>query len=768
MIEIPTLRTVILPVAALILAAGAAPARQQTAPQTAMQKIESPRFSVPRAASKIRVDGVLDEDAWKAAAILPLPFEWQPGDNIPAPVKTECLVTYDAANLYVGFRCFDPEPRKIRAHLMDRDDTDTLVMDDHLSFIVDAFNDERRGFQFRVNPLGVQADAIFSELEGYEDFSWDAIWSAAGRITDWGYAVETAIPLNQLRFKKTEGAQTWGFSAERSWPRDVRHRLTSHVRSRNVACLLCQFNKLTGFEGLTPSRNIELNPTLTGSRTDAMKPADFPDGALVKGKADIEPGLTAKWGVTPNLILNATANPDFYQVEADIAQLEVNRRFALFYPEKRPFFLEGADFFLTPIQAVFTRTVADPSWGAKLTGKVGRTALGFFAAQDEITNLVFPSNQGSRRGSFGQDAYGGVFRLRQDVGRMSTLGVLYTGRAGRDYHNHLGGLDGFLRFDQNNALSFQFLHSETAYPPAVAGTFGQSKGGFGGNAATLQFAHLSRNWIAQVQFDDLSRGFRADYGFVPRVDIRRGEVLLFRQIWGKPNSWFNLLRVGVGGEIVYDHAGAMTDRGLILGLMYQGRLDTQINVHGNAVRTFYEGRYFDTPYTDAYFQIRPFSGAQVGFQAIAGRSIDFANARVADILAVGPNASFNLLRHLNLVFAHNYERLSLRGETIYTANLTQAKLVWNFNVRAFLRAIVQYNDLERNPAASPVPIDSRLKGLFTQFLFSYKLNPRTLLFLGYSDNSSGGVFDSWLGPSRVGITRTDRTFFLKIAYAWQL
>ena len=134
-----------------------------------------------------------------------MPFEWQPGDNIPAPVDTDCRVTYDLHNLYIGFRCFDPEPKKIRAHLMDRDDTDTLILDDHVSFMIDSFNDERRAFQFRVNPMGVQADANFSELEGYEDFSWDAIWKAAAQITDWGWAVEVAIPLSQLRFRRSEG-----------------------------------------------------------------------------------------------------------------------------------------------------------------------------------------------------------------------------------------------------------------------------------------------------------------------------------------------------------------------------------------------------------------------------------------------------------------------------------------------------------------------------------------------------------------------------------
>jgi len=761
----PTLPAFFVLTLSVVFAAAASGPQEPAKPP---DRTEAAKFNVLKASAPITIDGVLDEAAWSAAPVIPLPFEWTPGDNVPPPVDTQCLVTYDLRNLYVAFRCFDPEPKKIRAHLMDRDDTDTLILDDHISIMIDSFNDERRGFQFRVNPRSVQADANFSESEGYEDFSWDAIWAAKAKITDWGWAVEMAIPLNQLRFHGSQGPQTWGFSAERSWPRDTRHRITSHVRSRNVNCILCQFNKLTGFEGVTPGRNIEFDPTFTASRTDEMDMAGYPDAPLDRGTADPEFGLTAKWGLTPDLILNAAVNPDFSQVEADVAQLEINRRFALFYPEKRPFFLEGADFFLTPVQAVFTRTVVDPLWGAKMTGKSGRTAMGFFAAQDEITNLIFPSNQGTAQGSFEPDAYGGVFRVRQDIGKMSTLGVLYTGRAGTDYYNHVAGADGFFRLDQNNSVTFQYLHTETAYPEQIVEPYGQEAGRFGGNGLNLQFMHFSRRWIVQALYEDLSPGFRADYGFVPRVDTRRGEAVVFRQIWGKPKSWFNLIRLGVAGQIVYDYEGTQTDRGLTLGVAYQGNLETVVNIHANFVRTFYNGEYFDTPYGDLTFRIRPFSGSELGLQVLAGKGIDYANSRLADVLSIGPNASFSLLRHLNLVFGHAFERLSIDADTIYTANLSQVKVVWNFNVRSFVRAIVQYQDLEQNPAMFEYPVDSRNRGLFTQFLFSYKLNPRTVFFLGYSDTGLGGTFDSSLGPTPVGITRTSRTFFLKIGYAWQL
>ncbi len=717
-------------------------------------------FQVTPASSKIKIDGLLNEEAWQNAAVIPLLYEWTPGDNIEPPVKTDCLVTYDHNNLYVAFRCYDPEPHKIRAHLMDRDDADKLILDDHVSFMVDCFNDERRGFQFRVNPLGVQADANLSELEGYEDFSWDAIWNAASRVEDWGYAVEVAIPFNQLRFRPSTAPQTWGFSAERSWPRGVRHRITSHKRSRSVSCILCQFNKLIGFGGISPGRNIEINPTLTAVRTDTMDLATFPDGSLEKLNQKADPGVTFKWGVTPNLILNATANPDFSQVEADVAQLEINRRFALYYPEKRPFFLEGGDFFLTPINAVFTRTVADPAWGVKMTGKMGRTALGFFSAQDEINNLLLPGSQGSMSLSLDQRVYGGVFRLRQDIGKGSTLGLLYTGRGGDDYHNHVFGADSFLRFNQTTFLSVQFLHSETEYPSFVQEDYLQPAGNFGANAVNFTLVHQSRHWIIQGILEDLGRNFRADYGYLPRVDTRSAGAVVMRQVWGSPEGWFNLIRFGAMGQVIYDHEGNALDRGLTLRTAYQGPLQTSAVLSGNFGQTLYLGKRLDYALFDSEFGIKPFSGSEFLMEVAAGRWIDFDNVRPADMVSLEPGFSVNLTRHLNVTTAYHYEKLKAQRERVYTANLFQSKIIYNFNVRAFIRAIIQYRDIDRNQMAYDFPVQRVTRGLFTQFLFSYKLNPRTVLFLGYTDNS--------LGLENISLTRTSRTFFLKIGYAWQL
>jgi len=712
--------------------------------------------TVSPATSAIKVDGRLDEQAWQDAAMLELPYEWTPGENIPAPVKTEVLITYDKAKLYIGFRCFDPEPQKIRAHLMDRDAIDTFIMDDHISFMIDTFNDERRGFQFRVNPLGVQADANFSELEGYEDFSWDAIWASAGKIADFGYTVEVAIPFNQLRFPKGGAELTMGFTAERSWPRNVRHRTITHVRDRDRNCFLCQFNKLSGFQGISPGKNLEFDPTLTVQRSDAR--TDFPEGDLETGDVKAEPGITARWGITPNLMLNATVNPDFSQVEADAAQLDINTRFALRYPEKRPFFLEGGDFFLTPLEIVFSRTVADPLWGGKVTGKVGRNALGVFVTQDRINNLLFPSNQSTGMGSLDKDVWGGVFRFRRDVGRNSTLGFLYTGRVGNEYSNHVLGADGFLRLSRTKTFSWQTLYSRSDYPEATAAAYGQDADPFSGYALYGSFRHDSRNLIYVLSYQDMGRDFRSDFGFIPRVDTRTFTLNIHPQLWGRPGGWFNTLAFQVYGSRITDHDGNQTDIEGRLGVGYTGPLQSVLQVFLLYNKILYQGVEIERTFGSGSAEIKPRGGVRAWLYWEAGDAIDYANARAASSVLLNPSLEVALGRHLNLNVNHIYENLTLKGDRIYLANLLQARLIYNFNVRCFVRAIVQYSDVKYNPALYLFPVETREKGIFGQLLFSYKINPQTVFFLGYTD--------SGIGTANIDMTRTGRTFFLKIGYAF--
>lgn len=719
------------------------------------------RFSVARASGSIEIDGGLNEPAWRDATPVLLPFEWFPGDNEPAPVETEVRVLFDDENLYLAFLARDPDPTAIRANLADRD---TPVQDDHVGFMIDPFNDERRGFQFRINPLGVQMDAIFSENEGFEDFSWDAIWDSDGRITEEGYVVEVAVPFKSLRFPRSAEPQTWGFMAFRSYPRDVRHRMRSFPTDRNRACLLCQMNKMEGIQGVNPGRNVEVTPTLTGVRTDTRP--DWPEGSWDSGDGDLEAGVTARWSMTPNLVFNGTVNPDFSQVEADVAQLEVNNRFALFYPERRPFFLEGADFFLTPLNVIFTRTVADPRAGAKVTGKEGANAVGFFLTQDRVNNLILPANQGSRSAFLPDDVTAGVFRYRRDVGEGSTAGGLVTIREGEDYHNRVYGADAFIRLSQTNTIQGQFLRSDTEYPSGIVEDFGQKPEPFQGNALFLQFLHRSRDWMAVVNAEQLDPDFRSDAGFIPRVDTRSGEILLQRTWWAPdPGRWYSFLNAGILVARAENLDGDLTDERIQFTGGYSGPMQSAVNVAVARRKELYAETLFeDLDAAFIGFEIRPSGLATLGFGTELSKTIDYLAGEAGTQITAGPSAELKLGRHLNLELRHSFRRLERDGEWAFVANLPQIRAVYNFNVRTFFRAIVQYQNIERNPDSYDVAVNRESRRFFTQLLVSYKVNPQTVVFLGYSDNAVGS-----LSPEldRIDLTRTDRTFFLKLGYAWR-
>lgn len=715
-------------------------------------------FTVQPATSPIRVDGVLDEPAWSQATVVPLTHEWFPGDNTEPPVKTDCLVTFDGESLYVGFRAWDPDPGQIRAYLADRD---TALQDDTVGFQIDTFNDRRRAFELRVNPLGVQIDATLSDVDGLEDFSWDAIWASAGRITAEGYVVEVAVPLRQLRFPRAQEVQTWGFLATRDYPRSVNHQIRSTRIERSLDCKVCQFDVLTGFQEIAPGRNLEIVPTVTARRSDSR--ADL-TGPLTDGDEEAEAGVSLRWGITPNVSLNATINPDFSQVEADAAQLDVNEAFALSYPEKRPFFLEGADFFKTPYNAVFTRTVADPQAGVKLTGKEGPNVFGVFLARDRINNLIFPGNERSASLSIDQEVESGVVRWRRDVGGRSTLGLLYTGRQSDDYANHVFGLDGSLGITASDTVRFQVLSSSTEYPPEVLalhpGDPRVPEGRFDGLAYRADYSHATRNWSWRVNHNSLAPDFRTDSGFIPRVDVRDTSGQVIRTLWGKPGGWYSRWQFLAASSYVQNHDGETTDRDADLVAAYEGPMQSLISIglRPNFVETF-RGVHYDNFRQDLTLAIQPSGNLGMSLYVRHGEVIDFANQRQANLLLIHPIVDFRFGRHVFGNLDYINQTFKIRGDRFLEAALTQATLRYHLNVRTFVRAIAQYRDVERVPARFDNPnVPPEETNLLTQLLFSYKLNPQTVLLAGYSDFS--------LGDQQYELTRTDRTFFLKVGYAW--
>ncbi len=711
--------------------------------------------NLPRGDGDITIDGVMDEASWAEAIAIPVDIETRPGENTPAPVDTVAYLFENGESLYVAFDAKDAEPDKIRAFLRDRD---SAWDDDFVGIVIDTYGDERRAFEFFVNPLGVQMDLTNDDVNKSEDDSWDAIWNSAGRIGDDGYVVEIEIPLNQLRFPRVDDKQTWGIDLLRFYPRDHRYRFSSNALDRNVNCYLCQLQKLQGLEGVEPGRDLEIVPTLTASQASTTDdPGVEP---LRSGSTDTEAGLNVRWGITPDLTANLAVNPDFSQVEADAAQLDVNNQFALFFPEKRPFFLEGADYFSTPITAIFTRTVADPSVGAKLTGKRGKNTFGVFVAQDEVTNLLFPGATGSDSDSLLQDNTAFVGRYGRSFGEASTIGALLTARDGDTYHNTAGGLDLRWKITDQHSVYAQYLRSDTEYPADVATEFNQPLGSFDGHAAIAGYDYDSRDWFAYVRHLERSRGFRADSGFVPRVDVSQ-QLLGLGRVWhGDENTWYSRIQLSGDWDIWHDDDGRLLEREIEAYLNISGPMQSHIEFGGLQRDLLHNDVLFEENKLSFFAEFQPRGGLLVGFWTRVGDQVDFDNTRLGDEVRVDPFLRWNIGRHLLLRYDGVFVQLDRKdGAQIFDASVQDVRLTWQFSLRSFLRLTAQIQDVERNPDSYDDAVDRRSRDVGRQLLYSYKINPQTVFFLGYSD----ALIDD---DNLSGLTATDRTWFMKIGYAW--
>lgn len=711
-----------------------------------------PTHHIKKTTGNIKIDGYINESAWGDALVISMENEIMPNENVEPPVKTQCLAVYDDKNFYVAFKAYDPHPHRIRAHLSDRDSS---WQDDLVAVLIDTFNDENRAFAFFANPLGVQMDEIFSNGGTSEDESWDAIWSSAGHINDSGYEVEIAIPFRALQFPRTKESQTWGFAPVRIYPRSQRHQITNFRHNRSNSCLLCQSHKLIGIQGVSPGENIELDPTVTAFRTDERK--NFPDGTIEEADPKVDAGISGHWRFTTNLTLSATINPDFSHVEADEAQLDINKQFALYYAEKRPFFLEGIDFFSTHINAVYTRTLADPSWGLKISGKEGKNAIGIFVCRDEITNFLFPGAEGSKNTTLNQGATAAVLRYRSDIGPSSTLGLLITDREGQGYHNRLAGADGLFRISNSDTIRFLVLGSSTRYPGYIVREFEQKQETMTGFATTLSYRRDARTYGWRLVYEDLSPDFRADLGFIGQVNYRRAVVGGYYTYWGKEGSFFSRICIDGDVNLTRDHDGNLLEQEAEVIVDCEMRLQSYFSINGGTREKVYRSVSFNQDFLDVSFRFRPTAHLFLGFTTSLRDEIDYIHIRPGKYFDIEPELEYNFGKHLQVTFSYSFSRLNVEGEKLFQTHLFQGRLLYHFSKRAFLRGIFQYTDISRNTGLYADEVEPEYHRLFTQFLFSYKLNPRTVLFLGYSDNYNGFL--------DIPLKQVDRTFFLKIGYA---
>ncbi len=696
--------------------------------QEETDKNTRPTIIIPKIPNPPKIDAVLNDECWSIATKITDFYQYQPVDGEPISEKTEAFLAYDSENLYVAFRCYDSEIEKIRSYLSKRD---TIIGEDRVGIGLDTFNSQRRSYGFEVNALGVQLD--FSYLEGKGvDVNFDMIFDSVGRINDDRYIVEMAIPFKSLRFPPGD-VYTIGVSLYRLIIKNNEEWSLWPAWTRDKNTYLDQHALITGIEGIEYSRNIEILPSFTALQTGGLSN----EGVFENESPDSDFGISLKYGITPNITADFAYNPDFSQVEADVGQVDINQRYELYYPEKRPFFLEGADIFRTDIEAFYSRRIIDPLLGAKITGKVGKTTFGFLSALDEGPGRRLSDKDNPY---LGEKALFNIFRGTYDLFGNSYIGFLMTSRQFAKSSNQLVGFDGLFNFKQKYRFSFQGLGSFTT-------THEGEK--LRAPAFKAEFSRESRHLSYIFTYRDLYPDFRADAGFIKRTDIREGAMNLGYRffpdiswiIWYKPNFEFSRM---------YDHNGIKVEQRNKGSINFELKKNINMDISFENGMEQWLGIDFDKNLFNFSLDIDPtnyFSGI---FIFTSGDSIyyDKENPYLGYIRYLRSQITLRPDSHLteDLIFTKSTFWQEKGGEEIYDYNIIRSKTTYHFSKKLFLRTILEYN--------------AYWKELSTDILLSYVHNYGTVFFLGY-----GGAFDR---DEYMHFRQKSRSFFVKISYLWRL
>jgi hypothetical protein len=651
-----------------------------------------------------------------------------PSDGKPSTQHTEVYLGYDEKHLYFVFVAFDDESGKVRARMSRRENISD--QDDWVEVALDTFHDQRRAFLFDCNPLGVQWDALFSEARG-EDSSFDTVWSSRGKVTTEGYVVWMAIPFKSLRFTP-QAAQTWGLVFTRWIPRVPEKSTWPHVSSR-IQGRMNQAGTLEGLENISPGRNIQLIPYGTYRAFRALDERD-PNAPRFAGKrAEFDGGLDAKLVLKDSLVLDVALNPDFSQVESDAPQVTVNQRFEVFFPEKRPFFVENASFFQTPINLLFTRRIADPQFGVRLTGKVGKYSIGALFADDQAPGKgVLPGDPlRDTRARFG------VVRVNRDIFRGSTIGFIFTDREFEQSYSRVFGVDARFKLGENWVATFQGVTSDTK---RLDGTR------LAGPAYDFELRRSGRQFDYEFGYSDRSRGFRTDSGFLRRADIRQ-----YRQEIGyrwRPEGKF-LIAWGpdMETEAVYDHSGTRLDLAQFFSLEWELVGQTEVGLIYGATRERLRpqdfpglpaARDFSAAARGFWFRSDYFRWVSFGGEFFWGRAINVEPpAGQEPVLADGTGGELRLslspATALRIDNTYLFGRLLDRStrSSIYNNHIIRSKWNYQFSRELSARVIFQYEAVLANPAFTSL---ETTKNFNADFLLTYLVNPWTALYLGYNSN----------------------------------
>jgi hypothetical protein len=726
------------------------------------------RLSPPRVDRGPVVDGALDDPVWAVAAVLDSFTQIDPIEGPPDTTGTVCLVLYDDHHLYVGFRCTD-DPRQVRAPMLPRQNVDAS---DWVGVGIDAYHDRRRMAYFFATPRGVQADGMSVEGQDDDD-AVDFLYASEGRLTERGYEVEMAIPFRSLRFPRRDPL-TFGFNVSRQVPRTGLFVSWAPVSSDSGPAI-AQIGVLEGITGVRPGRNLQVIPTFTASRRGERR------GGGLGYATPTRSGVSAKYGITSSLTTDLTVTPDFSQVEADAAVVDVNERFAIFYPEKRPFFLEGSEIFRTPIEVVYTRRIVDPLYGAKLTGKQGGTSIGVLQALDRSGGDPVETLPDARNPYFGHDASFQIVRLRQDVFENGTVGVLAGSREQQATYNRGAGLDGRFTFRDKWTFQGQALKSwarDRDYRGAIAGLTaaqdsvlddglrGQVGATTEGSAWTASLNRDSRALNTGLSITDISPRFAADMGFIPRTDQIRMGVNVSPHFYARDKSWFQSFNPVIYYNRIHRHGsdrhvGQLTDDEIGATMELGLPLSTAIGSGYYRVYTLHQGRPF--PGQDrvaVWANSSRFAAVQGGLLASYGDDVVFDEVVPGRSLRWEVWTDLRFTPQLDASFkvtGLHLER-SETGARFADAAIPRLRIAYQHSRELSLRVITEINSERRyDTAGTRVPSAVTVN---SDILAAYLLRPETVVYLGYGSRLEG---------DRVRAARPERnSVFLKLSYLWQL
>jgi hypothetical protein len=735
--------------------------------------------TVSRCAAPPVIDGRLEEACWSSAAPLTGFVQTKPGDNTPPTRETTVLVAFDAAALYIGVRAAD-DPSKVRATVARRDD---VLDDDHVVLYLDTFDDRRRAYVLIFNPLGIQQDGIYTE--GREiDYSVDVVMQSKGSVTADGYVIEAALPLSSIRYRAGAGRR-WGVHVQRR----IRHfdeEDSWQPLTRGKAGLLAQAGAIDGLDDLQPARMVEVIPGVTVSESGARMQT-LPDRFVTEPVAT-DPSVTMKLAPTPNVVLDATVNPDFAQIESDQLVTTANQRFPIRFEEKRPFFLEGIDVFRTPLEAMHSRTIIDPDYAAKASGKSGRTSFAVLLASD---NAPGDLTANERRDPIlarlaGRNARAGVMRVRRDVGDESYLGVIATSYDFVERRNRLGGFDGRLALDQRTVLSFQLVGTwseQDFYDPDRDRDEHRIGKGLGFFAEWRRSGrHLNYTFRGEGRTPD----YRADLGFTTQTDTNRWSADVRYDSeprpdasrllsWSLANTMLSQWNWDGRAKYVYVYPRltlSFRRQTQAIVYLYADYLHLSEDEFGPRRSGAQRGAFFGEPerstiYKGIVIDLQSKPAKQISFGLTLGREWDnfdydfgappryprVSPAALADpaapldpgtgrVLSVTARLEVQPIDSLRVTFDHNRNRLVRddTGRVAFDEKLYSTQATYQFTAFVFTRLRADYDWLRSN-----------VRG---QFLLGWTPFPGTSLYPGYTDDLT----------REHGLLRNRRTVFLKMSY----